>query len=319
MALTETAKKALWMKETLRELSLLYHSETINIVCDNKGEIDLSSSTKHYGRSKHIAIKHQFIRELVENKSVNVDYIARFSFPTSQQPNSAVINILMLQDNSINFHSAMSPETSAYLPIRGVGTGGARGQLAPPKHREAPIRIEEERRSDVRSGERPHITSSAPCSEHPAPSADPSPVIFRHFFVCYSCRCAASHTAAAAAAAASLQPEELRLLEFCSARCEHPGRQLEGGGDLSARDGCSRSDGGSTEPGAGQRTQKTQKQILAFNPMDKWIRLLPVKRFLFIRCILYLDILEFSCLCATEVSILNEVVCLPLNHREDRR
>ncbi|XP_063775458.1 uncharacterized protein LOC134910998 [Pseudophryne corroboree] len=53
MALTETAKEALWMKETLYELSLLYHSETINIACGNKGEIDWSSSTKDYIQSKH--------------------------------------------------------------------------------------------------------------------------------------------------------------------------------------------------------------------------------------------------------------------------
>lgn len=76
MALTETSKEAMCIKETVCELGLLYQSETINIACDNKGAIDLSCSTKHHGRSKHIAIRHHFIRELVENKSISVEDIA---------------------------------------------------------------------------------------------------------------------------------------------------------------------------------------------------------------------------------------------------
>ncbi|XP_063775439.1 uncharacterized protein LOC134910976 [Pseudophryne corroboree] len=35
-ALTETSKEALWIKESLCELGLLYHSEIMNIKCDNK-------------------------------------------------------------------------------------------------------------------------------------------------------------------------------------------------------------------------------------------------------------------------------------------
>lgn len=71
---TKTSKEAMWIKETLCELGLLYQSETINIAL-YKGAI-LSCSTKHHGRSKHIAIRHHFIRELVENKSISVEYIA---------------------------------------------------------------------------------------------------------------------------------------------------------------------------------------------------------------------------------------------------
>ncbi|CAL9241981.1 unnamed protein product [Arabidopsis halleri] len=61
------------MKQMLAEYGMT--SEILLINCDNTGAIDITKNPVHHTRTKHIGIRHHFIRELVEGKLVEILYI----------------------------------------------------------------------------------------------------------------------------------------------------------------------------------------------------------------------------------------------------
>lgn len=75
MAATEAAKEAMWWRNFLRELGVEINQPTI-ICCDNQGAIQLAKNPALHPRSKHIDIRHHFIREVVANKIVELKYIS---------------------------------------------------------------------------------------------------------------------------------------------------------------------------------------------------------------------------------------------------
>lgn len=72
-ALTEAAKEALWIRSFLQELKHPVSEPTI-IWNDNTGAIALSQDPVHHGRTKHIEIKHHFIRNLIQDRVISVQY-----------------------------------------------------------------------------------------------------------------------------------------------------------------------------------------------------------------------------------------------------
>ena len=46
------------------------------VYCDNTSAINISKNPVQHSRTKHIDIRHHFIRELVENKSVVIEHVA---------------------------------------------------------------------------------------------------------------------------------------------------------------------------------------------------------------------------------------------------
>ncbi|KAG7553143.1 Integrase catalytic core [Arabidopsis thaliana x Arabidopsis arenosa] len=62
-----------WMKQILADYGMT--SEILLINCDNTGAIDITKNPVHHTRTKHIGIRHHFIRELVEGKLVEILYI----------------------------------------------------------------------------------------------------------------------------------------------------------------------------------------------------------------------------------------------------
>lgn len=55
------------MKQMLRDYEL--SQGTISLFINNKSAIDISKNLVHHLRTKHIDIRHHFIRELVEEKA----------------------------------------------------------------------------------------------------------------------------------------------------------------------------------------------------------------------------------------------------------
>jgi hypothetical protein len=53
---------------------------SVVIKCDNKSTIAMCKNPKYHGRSKHIDIKLHFIRELVANNTIELEYV-----PTADQ------------------------------------------------------------------------------------------------------------------------------------------------------------------------------------------------------------------------------------------
>ena len=74
MAVTEAVKDALWLRQLLSDMVCLQTSPTL-ILCDNTGAIDLTSSEEFHARTKHIDVRHHFIKQEIERKHIRVDFV----------------------------------------------------------------------------------------------------------------------------------------------------------------------------------------------------------------------------------------------------
>jgi hypothetical protein len=73
MALSEATQEAIWLRTLLAEL-LRFKQQSVIIHEDNQGCIAISKNPEHHKRTKHIAIKYHFLREKVEDKTIDVKY-----------------------------------------------------------------------------------------------------------------------------------------------------------------------------------------------------------------------------------------------------
>ncbi|CAL9238501.1 unnamed protein product [Arabidopsis halleri] len=73
MALTEAAKEGIWLQKICSELG--FDSESFKLNCDSQSAICLAKNSVHHDRTKHIATKVHFIRDLVNDGSVNITKI----------------------------------------------------------------------------------------------------------------------------------------------------------------------------------------------------------------------------------------------------
>jgi hypothetical protein len=81
MAGVEVVKEIKWIKQLLLDLGQEETSTKISsIFCDNQGAIALTKNPGHHARTKHIDVKHHFIRQEQENRVVNFKYT-----PTNKQ------------------------------------------------------------------------------------------------------------------------------------------------------------------------------------------------------------------------------------------
>ena len=74
IALSEASREALWLRQFLREVHLLKPAPTV-ILCDNNGAKALSSDPTHHSRSKHIDVRHHFVRERVDDGSLTIWHV----------------------------------------------------------------------------------------------------------------------------------------------------------------------------------------------------------------------------------------------------
>ncbi|KAI5708540.1 hypothetical protein M8J77_024816 [Diaphorina citri] len=70
MALTNAIQEGLWLKGLLSELHCT--QDSVVIYGDNKGAIDLSKNAKYQARTKHIDVKHHFIRDHVQKGTIKI-------------------------------------------------------------------------------------------------------------------------------------------------------------------------------------------------------------------------------------------------------
>ena len=74
IAQTHAAKEALWLCSFLRELRSA-PDDLLILNCDKQGAIALAKDNKFHARTKHIDVRYHFIREVVEDRKVTVQYI----------------------------------------------------------------------------------------------------------------------------------------------------------------------------------------------------------------------------------------------------
>jgi len=66
--------QVLWMKQTLLDLGLSY--DHVPIMCDNTSAINLSKNPVLHSRTKHIEIRHHFLRDHVQKGDITLEYIS---------------------------------------------------------------------------------------------------------------------------------------------------------------------------------------------------------------------------------------------------
>ncbi|GKV04797.1 hypothetical protein SLEP1_g16905 [Rubroshorea leprosula] len=73
VAATSCACQAIWLRRIMEELELNQHEAT-SIYCDNNSAIKLSKNPILHGRSKHIHVRYHFLRNLVEDGTIELIY-----------------------------------------------------------------------------------------------------------------------------------------------------------------------------------------------------------------------------------------------------
>ena len=75
MALTHASKQGLWLRQFLIEIGLDYLlTSPITLHVDNKGAIDLTKDNCSNNRTKHIDIRHHFVRERVADRTFTLKH-----------------------------------------------------------------------------------------------------------------------------------------------------------------------------------------------------------------------------------------------------
>ena len=69
MAASHSAKEAIWLRLLMADVCYMLDGAT-TIKCDNQGCIALAKNPKHHSHTKHIDMRHHFIREAIENKVI---------------------------------------------------------------------------------------------------------------------------------------------------------------------------------------------------------------------------------------------------------
>jgi hypothetical protein len=75
IASASAAYQGIWLSRLLGEL-LGIEAPKVNLLVDNKSAIALSKNPVHHERSKHIDTKYHFVRECVDNGSIEIDHVS---------------------------------------------------------------------------------------------------------------------------------------------------------------------------------------------------------------------------------------------------
>ncbi|CAH2104034.1 unnamed protein product [Euphydryas editha] len=81
MALSEACKEAIYLKNLMYEMCELDSKIPLCLYSDNQSCIKLTANPLFHKRTKHIDIRHHFIRECIKNNKINVEYISSSNMP----------------------------------------------------------------------------------------------------------------------------------------------------------------------------------------------------------------------------------------------
>lgn len=113
-AIVEAIKEGIWLHSLSNELrgnkptiDIATSKDCLNFFGDNKGSIDLAAKSSFTGRSKHIDIRHAFIRDHISNKRVKISYI----------PTAKMIADCLTKSVSHTILEANMKDMGMYMPI----------------------------------------------------------------------------------------------------------------------------------------------------------------------------------------------------------
>jgi hypothetical protein len=76
MVLTSGTKERIWLRRLLIEIQIMDSSEPTKLMCNNQSAMKLIKNLVFHDRTKHIAIRHHFIREKITKKDIEVVHVA---------------------------------------------------------------------------------------------------------------------------------------------------------------------------------------------------------------------------------------------------
>lgn len=79
VSLSLACQEALWLRNLLSEINPDLVPEATKIYVDNKAAIDLAKTTAYKPRSKHIDVRHHFIRDCIERKLIDLEHVSSSS------------------------------------------------------------------------------------------------------------------------------------------------------------------------------------------------------------------------------------------------
>lgn len=74
MALSASIQEAIWLKGFGRDLDPDLKGSPVEIQCDNQSALTLAATDSFRARSKHIDVRHHYIRDKIVDKSINLVY-----------------------------------------------------------------------------------------------------------------------------------------------------------------------------------------------------------------------------------------------------
>jgi len=76
MAMCEASKEAVYLKRFFKDINFEKSCQnTVVLYCDNQGAQKLVKNPVYHSRTKHIDIRHHYVREIYEKKEIDIKYI----------------------------------------------------------------------------------------------------------------------------------------------------------------------------------------------------------------------------------------------------
>ena len=68
MVVTEAFKEAIWLRGMLKNLGVV--QDCLIVHCDNQSAINLAKNSVYHARTKHIDVRHHFVRDIIEEGEI---------------------------------------------------------------------------------------------------------------------------------------------------------------------------------------------------------------------------------------------------------
>jgi hypothetical protein len=111
VALTEATREAVYLQRFLGSLDMMAEEKATEIHCDNQSAAKLVQNPVFHGRTKHIDIRHHYVREIFQKGIIGIHYM-----PTNQMPANLLTKSLSKPNHSA--HMETIGLTGIRIPLR---------------------------------------------------------------------------------------------------------------------------------------------------------------------------------------------------------
>ena len=73
MAVTQVCKEAIWIQRLLEKLG--HKQQKIPVYCDSQSALHIAKNPAFHSRTKHIGVQYHFVREVMEDESMDLQKI----------------------------------------------------------------------------------------------------------------------------------------------------------------------------------------------------------------------------------------------------